>query len=436
MGRMWDITLRGFFDDNPGGAGDDDVVGMYKWLSIPRFAATIVSVSAIALFWAFGTVRFDPKPVLFMVVPAFLAASITVDRLIRRKVAPMLLLDLQLFIDLCGVTAGVLLTGGVRSPFVLLYILVIISASLVSVRTLIGIGVATAVLYEMMAVAEHARVGRLAEMTRLAYQQQDAVTIVIFGLIIGLIAFQSSYYVSRIREKDDEVLRLKDEFLFRTIHDLRSPSTVIRFTVEKYKGGEAAKNDPAFRKDLDLMSAALGRMSRLIEDLLQISRGAAPEFIVRADRLDLASIVSAAAAELAPVMDRTNVSFAYDLPAKPPMIIGDSDKLKEVFSNFLDNAVKYNRDGGSISIVHRHAGKYLVTDIADTGKGISRESLEKLFTPYFRGDADKDVPGTGLGLYITKKLLEKMGGKVEVSSTAGKGSTFSVLLPAAKDEVL
>lgn len=428
---MFDIKLRGFFDGNPKAMSSDDVLVLYRWLSIPRYATLLVSGGAITAFWVLQSIDFDPRPVLFGLVPAFLVASFAIDHAIRRKVAPVLMLNLQILVDLIGVAFGVLLTGGILSPFVGLFILVIISASIISVRTLIAVGVLTAIIYEAMAVAEHAGIFPIIPGMSRGYQQQDVITIVIFGLIVALIAFQSSYYVSRIREKDEEVLKLKDEFMFRTIHDLRSPSTVIRFVLEKYKEVPAIRANAEASQDMEHVRNALGRMSNLIEDLLKLSAGARPEFAVKSEPVDVPAVISTVADGLAPIMEKKRVRFSQQVPPGLPNAKSDAEKLKEVFDNFIENAVKYNREGGTITVTYRVDGDGLVTEIADTGVGISEESLKKLFSPYFRGDASKEIQGTGLGLYMTRKLLERMGGTVAVRSVQGKGTTFSIRLPLA-----
>lgn len=426
---MLDAKLRGFFDGNPKGMSGDDVLVLYRWLSIPRIATLVVSGGAIAAFWVLQSIDFDPRPVLFGLIPGFVLVSIGIDRLVRRKVKPLLMLNLQILFDLIGVGFGVLLTGGVRSPFVGLFILVIISASLISVRTLVGIGVLTAIMYEAMAVAEHAGIYPVIPGMSRGYQQQDAITIVIFGLIVALIAFQSSYYVSRIREKDEEVIKLKDDFMFRTIHDLRSPSTVIRLVVDKYKDHPVLRANAEAQQDIGHVRSSLARMSNLIEDLLKLSAGARPEFGMKREPVDVPSVIDAVATGLSPVMEKKGVRFSQQAPSDLPKVASDGEKLKEAFDNFIENAVKYNRQDGTITVTYRVEGPMLVTDIADTGVGISENSMKKLFSPYFRGDAGKDIQGTGLGLYMTRKLLERLDGSVEVRSEQGKGTTFSIRLP-------
>lgn len=103
-----------------------------------------------------------------------------------------------------------------------------------------------------------------------------------------------------------------------------------------------------------------------------------------------------------------------------------------MFTNFIDNAIKYNTPGGRVSITYSNEAEVVRVTVMDTGLGISEESMKNLFTPYFRGDMkETDIPGTGLGLYMTKRLIEKMAGTVTVTSKKGAGTTFIISLPHA-----
>jgi signal transduction histidine kinase len=115
--------------------------------------------------------------------------------------------------------------------------------------------------------------------------------------------------------------------------------------------------------------------------------------------------------------------------------MGDAYALKEIFTNVLDNAVKYNISGGSIDISHEYSDRGIVTIIQDRGRGITPNDLKRLFTPYFRGAAEKtDVPGTGLGLYIVKGLLAKMNGTITIGSDSGKGTICRIELTTIPDQ--
>lgn len=409
-----------------------DLTDVYAWLNIPRLVVPIFSGILILLLWIKGAIDFDPRPIVYGVVPLTLLASVVWAVLIKKGLMTEKLLLPQLFLDMLIVTAGVYFTGGLHSEFVLIYILVVISATLVSFRATLAIGVGAIVSYLLLGWAEYMAILPSVIGHAPGFSNEDVVRISIFMLLVGLIAFQSFFYVSQIRKKNQEILTFKDEFLFRTIHDLRSPSTVLRLVLDKYSEQGALEKFPeAVRQDIDLLQKVTVRIRALIEDILKIAKGEQGEMRFKEDKLDATAILRYCLEELGPYMKEKKVSASYVPQPGLPQIIGDEEKLKEVFNNFLSNATKYNKDGGTVEVSHRVQGKQLVTVIKDSGIGIKKESLQKLFTAYFRGDVDRSIEGTGLGLYFTKKLVEKMGGKIDVDSLPGKGTTFSISLPIA-----
>jgi len=136
-------------------------------------------------------------------------------------------------------------------------------------------------------------------------------------------------------------------------------------------------------------------------------------------------------------MAARGIGSALDLAADLPQVLMAVDDLRLVVGNLVGNAVKYNRDGGSITVTAAVAdgadeGAWLRLDVADTGLGIKEENLERIFTEFFREKRPetRELEGNGLGLAIVKRLVDRAGGRLEVSSAEGEGSTFSVLLPA------
>ena len=126
------------------------------------------------------------------------------------------------------------------------------------------------------------------------------------------------------------------------------------------------------------------------------------------------------------------VSISYEKPKEPFLVLADTGRIKEVVMNFLSNAIKYNRSGGWVKIYHEYKDGYVVTHIEDNGYGISKENQGHIFEKFYREKSPEttDVKGTGLGLYITKELIERMQGEAWFRSYEGKGSRFSFKLKA------
>ena len=244
-------------------------------------------------------------------------------------------------------------------------------------------------------------------------------------------AFISYYYAYSLKKKNEEIVKIKNEFLFRTVHDLRSPATNIRFLLERYEDPAVKNKDADIKYDLELIKKLDSSLLNLIQDILVLAKSRDFTDSFRREKINLQDLIRNILVECNPVIIKKAIDVEYTPPENLSEISGDKEKVKEVFLNLIDNAIKYNIQGGKLEIKHEVRKNFVRTSIKDEGAGIAAEHLSKLFTPYFRGDAAKTVVGTGLGLYIVKNLTESMGGRVMVNSVLGKGSTFYVELPVS-----
>lgn len=237
--------------------------------------------------------------------------------------------------------------------------------------------------------------------------------------------------VFRDVSKEHEEQKVREEIVSQTIHDLRAPSTAIKLAAENYSDAEYLTKHPEMLKEgIELIKQANTRMLGLINSLLESARSKAG--IVKREREILTNIIQSGLKEFKPIAAKKNVTITYTPSREPATVFANREQLQEVFSNLIDNAIKYNKDGGTVTITQQVESGLIKTIVRDTGVGISAENLSKIFTPYFRADAQKQrAQGTGLGLYIVKKFVEETGGSVMVNSKVGEGTTFTVSLPLA-----
>lgn len=232
--------------------------------------------------------------------------------------------------------------------------------------------------------------------------------------------------------KARDIAKLKDEFVFIASHELRTPVTAIRGFLQLV---ESATKDypPDVKENLGYMAAASEHLSQLINDLLEISRSEAGTMKIAVQPTNIVPIIKAITQEVSPQANEHKIDINLDIHPKAGLVLIDEKKTKEVMMNLLSNAVKYNRDGGNINISVFPFDHNVMVEVKDRGYGIPENQQAKIFEKFFRATNEKtgDVLGTGLGLFITRMLVEKMGGKIMFSSIEGKGSTFAVLLPAA-----
>ncbi len=223
--------------------------------------------------------------------------------------------------------------------------------------------------------------------------------------------------------------RAHDEFLAHLTHELRTPLTNIRAYAETLRGG-VFDDEQTRRECFDVIMQETRRLSRLIEDVLSVSQidaGAArlQRVPVRLDE-SLAQVVQ----ELQAAADAKGLELVLQLPASPPLVVGDRFRLNDVWAHLIGNAIKYTPAGGTVRIVLSAAPGAACVQVCDTGPGIDARWHQRIFEKFFRLESLGDeTPGTGLGLAIVAEVVRLHGGSVRVDSTPGAGATFTVELP-------
>jgi len=231
-----------------------------------------------------------------------------------------------------------------------------------------------------------------------------------------------------------EIQKLKDEFVFIAAHELRTPVTVIRWCLSMVADGDFGKVDEKLLSTLQKANSANDQLVQLVNDLLEIARAEAGRTKIDVKEVDLVEVIKKATDSLNTWAQGSNIKLIYEKPAGGLMVLADENKLTEVLNNLGSNAIKYNRPNGSVIIKHKDLGKEILTIVEDTGIGLTKEEVDHLFEKFYRAENEdtRKVQGTGLGLFIIKQLVEKMGGKITVQSERGKGSIFSFTLKKAK----
>jgi signal transduction histidine kinase len=233
--------------------------------------------------------------------------------------------------------------------------------------------------------------------------------------------------------KARELLTLKDEFVFIATHDLRTPVTAIRGFVDIIKGS-GEKFSEKTKENFSAVMESSDRLNQLVNDLLEVARSESGTIKVEVKSVDIVEIIEKTVKEVDPPAKKKNVKIKTDIEKKEWLVMGDGVKLKEVMENLLNNGVKYNKPGGELKIKLVEEGKYLTVSISDTGYGIPKDHQEKVFQKFFksRTEKTKEIPGTGLGLFVVRMLIEKMKGTITFRSVEDVGTTFTFKLQLAK----
>lgn len=235
------------------------------------------------------------------------------------------------------------------------------------------------------------------------------------------------YDITRIERLE----KVRQEFLSNVSHELRTPLTSILAFVETLEDG-ALEDEANNRRFLSVIRRNAERMHHLIDDILELSAIEAGKVTIKAKQFRLAPLVEEAWSSLAKKALPRNISFNNEI--KPATIIfADPRRLEQILINLLSNAIKFNRENGSVTVRDEKAAGFHQICVTDTGEGISREHLPRIFERFYRTDRARshELGGTGLGLAIVKHLARLHGGEARVVSSTGEGSTFIIELPEA-----
>jgi len=227
-----------------------------------------------------------------------------------------------------------------------------------------------------------------------------------------------------------EIDHLKAQFLSTVTHELRTPlNAIIGFSKLLVRGVDGALNETQLR-DLTAIYENGQHLLSLIDDILDFSRIEAGQMALNIETVDLRSEVVGMTDQVEKWIGDQPIHLEFDLLPDIPLIEGDVIRLRQVLRNLLSNAVKFTR-AGSITVTIFHNPQWLVVNIKDTGIGIAAGDMEKLFQPFSQvdGETNRKFEGNGLGLSISRYLIELHGGKIWAESTPGAGSTFSFALP-------
>lgn len=236
--------------------------------------------------------------------------------------------------------------------------------------------------------------------------------------------------VLRDTTEEAQLAQMRADFVANASHELRTPLASLSGFVETLRG--AAKDDPAARdKFLGIMQAQAFRMTRLIEDLLSLSRIEMREHLAPRDAVDLTSVIDHTARALTPLARDAGIEIRVEGGPERLIVIGDRDELVQVANNLMQNAIKYGREGGHVTARLSADASTVRLDVVDDGIGIAPEHLPRLTERFYRVSAkeSRERGGTGLGLAIVKHIVRRHRGRLDIRSTRGVGSTFSVTLP-------
>ena len=234
-------------------------------------------------------------------------------------------------------------------------------------------------------------------------------------------------------EELEKIDKLKDEFLANTSHELRTPLNGIIGLTESLKDGAAGKLPGKAVENLDMISNSGRRLSHLINDILDFSKLKNRDLVLSIAPVDIYAVAQVILKLSEPLVADKNVALINNIEKDIPLVDADENRLQQILHNLIGNAIKFTHEG-EVSIAAVVKENLMSISVKDTGIGIKKEKFDSIFESFEQGDGSiiREYGGTGLGLSVTKQLVELHGGEISLESEPGKGSIFTFTLPLSK----
>jgi signal transduction histidine kinase len=235
--------------------------------------------------------------------------------------------------------------------------------------------------------------------------------------------------INHMSEEMGKAEKAKNDFISSISHEIRTPLTSIKGWSETILSVHLQNKEEAER-GLEIIVRETGRLTRLVDELLDFSRMESASLTLQAERLDVLNILEDIFFMYSQKARAEGICMEYEFEDGIPELTGDRNRLKQVFINILDNAVKFTGEGGSIKAKIRHCGENILVEIVDSGSGILQEELHRVKEKFYKGSSQKR--GSGIGLAVSNEIIKAHGGRLEIHSVLGVGTTVAISLPVKR----
>ncbi|MEI6588097.1 MAG: HAMP domain-containing sensor histidine kinase [Candidatus Moraniibacteriota bacterium] len=259
--------------------------------------------------------------------------------------------------------------------------------------------------------------------------------LVVAECIVVIVILSIGNFVISLIEQMIRLNRMKSEFVSVASHQLRTPLSVIRWETElllsKFRKESVSTKQ---RQSIENINALSGKMTKLVNDLLDVARIDQGRLIIKKVPVNIVEIIEEAVSGANAIIRIRNIEVVFRDKKKIPLVFGDPEKLRMVVENLLNNSIKYTTSHGKIEIKLLKKGDFVIFSVKDNGVGIPLEQHGRVFDKFFRSDnvVKYQTEGTGLGLYIAKNIIEQLNGKIWFDSVENLGSIFSFSVPVSR----
>ncbi len=435
-----------------------------RWLAIIFIFATTFIARQIfkidldyTVFYLIGLIVLSYNTAIFLWFK-YKQKGCTGDTCIHRA---LIFSHIQIMLDMIALGFLIHYSGGIENPFVYVFIFHPIFASIIlSTQIALFYALVSVAIVGILSIGEHTRAISHYHITEfLPSENIDSFLFTIgslatFTIIQFTAIIITSIIIKDIRKKQIEIenikkeledkndkLKKKDEmrllFLASATHDLKSPLNTITSYIQSLMDGYLGNISEEQKKIMQRILSRINGLRQLISDVLilgEFEMGEEKE--IKREEFDIIKLLSESIEEFKPQSDQKKIQIIFEKDVESCIISADPLKIDEVIHNYISNAIKYNKENGLITIKAETNNDWIKISFIDTGIGIKKEDLPRLYTDFFRStDAKKSgIEGTGLGLGITRRIIERYGGRVGADSNYMEGSTFYFELPIYKSE--
>lgn len=432
---------------------DRELFARLGWFISIRWVAGILAL-VLVMFAVFRfSVPIPPRPVVLTICGMFLYNAfflmLVTDAYRRRRVSRRFITgcgNAQMICDLITFAVLAHFTGGVENDFLVFFVCpLIVVSELLSARNAYGHAALAALLIHGVAWSEyagllpHVPVG--AALGNEVYRNAVAVTTftVALSALLFAVVFLNSSIASRLHQRErelekayDDLSRLEESKSFamrKTSHELRAPLNAVVAMLQVIKAETDAEQHEHLNRFVDRALSRTRSLSKLIEELHRYALLRAAGHTMRRQRVDLAEVVSQNVSLFSPMAREKSIDLRVSIG--PVHVEGDPEALSKVTGNLIVNAIQYTPPTGSIHVSLEGADGFAHLKVTDTGIGIPPGDIDRVFDEFYRTQNAKKVfsDGTGMGLPIVRRIVETHGGRILVTSTPGRGTTFAVSLP-------
>lgn len=264
-----------------------------------------------------------------------------------------------------------------------------------------------------------------------SYYTGEPRLVALIVLITTAIIFTIGFLIVTNFNRLAEVNQMKSEFVSIVSHQLRTPLSSLKWSLNLLMKGKLDKIDNKQEEYLEIIKQSNERMIKLVNDLLDVSRIEQGRLGLRPEKISLSNLVKDLISEMTPLAQANNVLLEMEIDDNLPEVLADPGRLRLAIGNLLDNAIKYIKEKGRVKIKLNKRNNQVKCQIEDNGVGIPENQKNQVFQKFFRSEniMKHQIKGTGLGLFIAKAIIETSGGKIGFISQEGIGSTFWFTLP-------